>query len=339
MGTGHVMRCLALAQAWQDAGGECTFAMAESTPALERRLKDEGMEIENLAVAGGSLEDAQKTGSIALKRNAAWIVADGYHFGADYQKAIKQSTVPSLFVDDNGHADRYYADVVLNQNAHADESLYAVKEAHTRLLLGPRYAMLRREFTEWREWKREIREAASRILIVAGGSDPENITRQVIEALDGVAESALELVAVVGGSNPHLAEVEEVVAHSRHSCRLVRDAADMPGLMAWADLAISAAGSICWEFCALGLPAFLIPVASNQNVTAESLQALGAARVFSWGAQFRGKALAREVVALLASRSERESLSQRAHALVDTEGASRVVAALSTQSAARRQKL
>ncbi|MGA2414793.1 MAG: UDP-2,4-diacetamido-2,4,6-trideoxy-beta-L-altropyranose hydrolase [Candidatus Sulfotelmatobacter sp.] len=339
MGTGHVMRCLALAQAWQDAGGECTFAMAETTPALARRLKNEGMEIENLAVAGGSLEDAQKTGSIALKKNAAWIVADGYHFGADYQKAIRQSKIPLLFIDDNAHADRYDADVVLNQNAHANESLYTVKEAHTRLLLGPRYVMLRREFTEWREWKRKVREAASRILIVAGGSDPENITRQVIEALDGVAESELELVAVVGGSNPHLAEIEEAAARSRHSCRLVRDAANMPDLMAWADLAISAAGSICWEFCALGLPAFLIPVASNQNAAAESLQTLGAAKVFSWGGQFRREELSREVVALLASISERESLSQRTQALVDTEGASRVVAALSAQSAARRREL
>jgi UDP-2,4-diacetamido-2,4,6-trideoxy-beta-L-altropyranose hydrolase len=335
MGTGHVMRCLALAQAWQDAVGECVFAMAASTPAIERRLRDEGMEIEILAVAGGSPEDAHQTGVIAARKNAAWIVADGYHFGADYQRAIKQSGCHLLFVDDNGHADRYCADVVLNQNAHAEESLYALREPHTQLLLGPRYAMLRREFTEWREWKREIHEAANRILIVGGGSDPENITRQVVEALDAAQEAELELVVVAGGSNPYLTEIEEVVAHSRHNCRLVRDAADMPGLMAWADLAISAAGGICWEFCALGLPALLIPVAANQEVAAERLQRLGVARLLRGGRRFLPQELVQEVAALSASPSERKQLSERARTLVDVDGASRVVAALANQLAAR----
>jgi UDP-2,4-diacetamido-2,4,6-trideoxy-beta-L-altropyranose hydrolase len=333
MGTGHAMRCLALAQAWQDAGGQCMFVLAASTPAIERRLKDEGMEIENLAVAGGSLEDAQQTGVIAVSKNAAWIVADGYHFGADYQRAIKQSGCHLLFVDDNGHADHYGADVVLNQNAHAEESLYAFREPHTQLLLGPRYAMLRREFTEWREWKREIREVANRILIVAGGSDPENITRRVLEALGAVQETELELVIVVGGSNPHLREIEEVVTHSPPNSRLVRDAADMPGLMVWADLAISAAGGICWEFCALGLPALLIPVAANQEAAAERLQRLGVARLLRGGTQFLPQDLVREVASLIASSSERKQLSQRARTLVDVDGASRVVAALAGELA------
>lgn len=338
MGTGHVMRCLALAQAWQDAGGHCIFAMAASTPAVERRLKEEGVEIERLAVTAGTAEDAKQTGYVASKQNAAWIVVDGYHFGADYQSAIKQSGGELLFVDDNGHAERYCADLVLNQNSHAVESLYAKRESNTRLLLGPRYAMLRREFLVWREWKREIREAGTRILVVAGGSDPENFTGRVIEALENVQEFRLEILTVVGGSNPHLAEIENVIARSRHSIRLAKDATNMPDLMAWADVAISAAGSICWEFCALALPALLIPVASNQDAAADSLQRLGAAKLFCAGKQFCPEELAREVVGLITSPSERQSLSQRAHTLVDARGASRVVAMLSNRPVAGREE-
>jgi len=338
IGTGHVMRCLALAQAWQDVGGHCVFAMAASTPAVERRLKEERVEIEHLAVAAGTAEDAKQTGYIASKKNAAWIVVDGYHFGADYQSAIKQSDCKLLFVDDNGHAGRYCADLVLNQNPHATESLYARRESGTQLLLGPRYAMLRREFWVWRGWKREIREAATRILIAMGGSDPENFTRRVIEALENVREFRLEILAVVGGSNPHLAEIETVTARSRHSIRLAKDAKNMPDLMAWADVAISAAGSICWEFCALALPALLIPVASNQDAAADSLQCLGAAKLFSGGRQFCPEELAREVFGLITSSSERQSLSQRAHTLVDAQGASRVVALLSSQPVTAREE-
>jgi UDP-2,4-diacetamido-2,4,6-trideoxy-beta-L-altropyranose hydrolase len=344
MGTGHVMRCLALAQAWQDAGGRCIFAMAMSTPAVQRRLQEEGIEIEDLDVAAGTSEDAKQTGNVAARNNAVWMVVDGYQFGADYQSAIQQSSCRLLFVDDNGHAGRYCADVVLNQNSHANESLYARREPHTRLLLGPHYAMLRREFCVWREWKRKIRKTADKILIAMGGSDPENFTGRVIEALENVQESRLELVAVVGGSNPHLAQIEDVAAHSRHGIRLTADAADMPGLMAWADMAISAAGSICWEFCALGLPALLLPVAPNQVAAAESLQRMGAAKLFSGGGQCRSEQfcpedLAREAVDLITSASERQSLSHRSRTLVDGHGASRVVASLSGQASPAGRKL
>src|ERR1700678_3495100 len=105
MGTGHAMRCLALAQAWQDAGGQCVFAMAESTPAVVRRLKEERIEVEHLKISPATAEDAKQTRHIASKTNAAWVAVDGYQFGADYQSAIKQSACKLLFVDDNGHAE------------------------------------------------------------------------------------------------------------------------------------------------------------------------------------------------------------------------------------------
>lgn len=338
MGTGHVMRCLALAQAWQDEGGKAVFAMAESTPAIVTRLQEEGMEVELVAASAGTAEDAHRTSHLAGKVNANWIVVDGYQFGSDYQLAIKQSLCKLLFVDDNGHADRYCADLVLNQNSHANERIYAKRESHTRLLLGPRYAMLRREFRHWQDWKREIRDSATRILIAMGGSDPDNFTRRVIEGLENVREVRLEIMAVVGGSNPHFAEIEDVIARSCHNVRFARDAADMPDLMARADIAVSAAGSICWEFCALALPAFLIPIASNQDSAADSLQRLGAAKLLPGGKRFRREELAREVVGLIRLPSERRSLSQRARGLVDARGACRVVAELSSQPIAERNE-
>jgi UDP-2,4-diacetamido-2,4,6-trideoxy-beta-L-altropyranose hydrolase len=336
------MRCLALAQAWQDRGGHPIFVMAETTSALESRLLREGMQLEHLSADPGTEEDAVRTVQIANEKRSDWIVVDGYHFGADYQAAIKESACKLLFVDDNGHSERYCADLILNQNVHASESLYAWRDRGTRLLLGPQYVMLRREFLIWRKWKREIRKTGNRILIAMGGSDPENFTRQVIQALEDV-HFCLEVVAVVGGSNPHLAEIEDAVARTRHSIRLARDATDMPSLMAWADMAISAAGSICWEFCALALPALLIPVAPNQVAAAESLQRLGAAKLFSGGRQFRTEGfcredLARDAVDLMMLPAERQSLSHRSRTLVDAQGAGRVVAMLCSQTAARREE-
>ncbi|MBE3120100.1 MAG: UDP-2,4-diacetamido-2,4,6-trideoxy-beta-L-altropyranose hydrolase, partial [Candidatus Atribacteria bacterium] len=134
IGTGHVMRCLALAQAWQEKGGRATFVMTTETPAVEARLASEGMQVTHLVTQPGSPEDAQQTVGLAQQREAVWIVVDGYYFGADYQQTIKRAGLRLLFVDDYGHAGHYYADLVLNQNIYANESLYPKREPHTRLL-------------------------------------------------------------------------------------------------------------------------------------------------------------------------------------------------------------
>ena len=113
-GTGHMMRCLALAQAWQDAAGCAVFAMAEVTASVESRLKAEGFELQCLIVTAGSQEDAQETLRLAREQQAEWIVVDGYCFGSDFQAALKTAKQKVLFIDDNGHAGHYSADFVLN---------------------------------------------------------------------------------------------------------------------------------------------------------------------------------------------------------------------------------
>ena len=128
--------------------------MAENTPSLQQRLRDEGIEAEP-AVRAGTAEDAEQTRSLAIRTNADWVVVDGYQFGADYQSLIKSAEFKVLFMDDYVHAEPYTADLVLNQNLQASPSLYAKRGSSTDLLLGPRYAMLRREFRRWRNWQRE----------------------------------------------------------------------------------------------------------------------------------------------------------------------------------------
>ena len=180
IGTGHVMRRLALAQAWQDAGGRAMFAMAETTPAVWARLEAESCDVLSVSCDAGTAEDSLKTIALAREKSADWIVVDGYQFRADYQRALKAAGCKILFVDDYGHAAHYSADLVLNQNAGAEAQLYVHRESHTRLLLGPRYCLLRREFSSWRNWKREIPQACRQLLVMMGGSDADNLTARVI---------------------------------------------------------------------------------------------------------------------------------------------------------------
>jgi spore coat polysaccharide biosynthesis predicted glycosyltransferase SpsG/ribosomal protein S18 acetylase RimI-like enzyme len=179
-------------------------------------------------------------------------VVDGYHFGADYQAALKRAGLKVLFIDDNSHAGHYSADLVLNQNVHAKESLYPSREPYTRLLLGPRYVLLRREFARWRGWKREIPSLGCKILITMGGSDPDNVSAKSIEALLQIRIEGLKAVVVAGGSNPHLESLQRLTARAQESIQLLTDPSNMPELMAWADIALIAGGGTLWELLFMG---------------------------------------------------------------------------------------
>jgi UDP-2,4-diacetamido-2,4,6-trideoxy-beta-L-altropyranose hydrolase len=325
IGTGHVMRCLALAQAWQDAGGDVVFAMARSTPAVEDRLCAERVVVFKLdAIAG----DATQVIALARSRQAQWVVADGYAFGSGYQHEIKNAALKLLWVDDGGQQEHYSADLILNQNTHARESMYPHREPHTRLLLGPRYAMLRREFGPWREFKREIARVGSKVLVTMGGSDPDNVTLRVIEALQAVAADRLEITVVAGGSNPHFGSLQQAVSLSGRAPRLLRNAANMPELMAWADIAISAAGTTCWEMCLLGLPAMVIDLAPNQLPVALELARSHAAIHLGNTRDVTVEKIGVRLEFFLRSPDLRSTMSQRGRELVDGRGAQRVVCAM-----------
>ncbi len=300
IGTGHVMRCLALAQAWCDTGGHATFAMAETTPAAEERLRSEGFEVVRVAFRVGSVNDAEETERLAHEYSVSWVVVDGYEFGAEYQAGLKSRGLKLLFVDDNGHAGHYSADVVLNQNAHASDALYPSRDASTRLLLGPRFAMLRREFTSWRGWNREIPAVASRVLVTMG--------------------------------NPHWASLREFANRSCGAVQLVENASNMPELIANADVAVAGAGTTSWEMCFLGLPALLMVLADNQESVADELGKQGIMVDLGRGSNVSHRTIAAQLRRLAGSPKVRREMSERGRALVDGRGAERVLSALNRDS-------
>lgn len=266
IGTGHLMRMLALAQAYADSGGAVTFVVAESPALLLQRLESEGFRARQILARPGALEDAVATAAVASEVRALWIAVDGYQFGAEYQALLKDLGFRVLFVDDYGHASHYYADLVLNQNIHADESWYTAREPHTRLLLGLEYVLLRKEFWPWRGWTRPKRARLSRVLVTLGGSDPTNMTARVLESLDRVpGADGLEVTVAIGAGNPHREVLDRFVVRFGARIHFLRNVLSMPELMAWADLAITGAGSTLWEIVFMQLPAIALATAANQE--------------------------------------------------------------------------
>lgn len=327
IGSGHVMRCLALAQAWQDQGGAVTFVSDVST-SLRERLRSEGIAVRPVTAEPGSAADAEYLIETARELGARHVVVDGYHFGAVYPKQLKDARLHVLFLDDNGHAKHYYADLVLNQNIHDSEDLYPSREPYTRLLLGTRYALLRREFQPWQNWRREISDTGWNVLVTMGGSDPDNVTLKVLRALERARPERVDVRVVVGSGNPHFAELEKAARHLTHTVRLEQNTTDMPALMAWADVAVSAAGSTCWELAFMGLPSIVLVVAENQQAIAANLTQRDAAISLGQAVDTSQDSIASAVLDLLYDTNARRRLSKRGRSLVDGRGAARAVAAL-----------
>jgi UDP-2,4-diacetamido-2,4,6-trideoxy-beta-L-altropyranose hydrolase len=325
IGGGHVMRCLALAQAWSEAGGRIVVCAAILSPSLRQRLAREGLDVADIAADAGTPADADATLAAAGRVGAPAVVVDGYHLSLDYRRRLRRAGLKLASLDDNAEVGRYVDDLVVNPNRHAVPDLYLDRADHTRLLLGTAYAPLRREFRSWRGPPRSFPASPRRVLVTLGAADPDNVTADVIAALETAASAGTEAVVVVGGSNPH-ADAIATQARRLPAGRLIRDAAeDMPGLMAAADLAVCAGGSTMWEMAFMGVPFIPVIIADNQRAAVRAMAGDGYPAVEG---DKVGRDLAPLLAALAADAVRRQELSRIGRRLVDGQGVERVCAAL-----------
>lgn len=279
IGTGHFMRCLTLAEALKQRGARIHF-MSRNLPAyLQDMLIAKGMELARLdnytTSAPDDLPYAHWLGiSQASDAEAAlqgmsdqtwdWLVVDHYALDARWEKAMRPSTHKILVIDDL--ADRQHdCDILLDQNFYTDMHLRYIDKvpAHCRLLLGPRYALLRDEFRQLREQIKPREGPIKRILVFFGGVDADNCTGQAIEALVNIGIEGLHVDVVIGALHPCRTAIESKCDNYGFICHVQTDR--MAELMATADLAIGAGGSATWERCCLGLPTLAICTAHNQK--------------------------------------------------------------------------
>jgi UDP-2,4-diacetamido-2,4,6-trideoxy-beta-L-altropyranose hydrolase len=208
-----------------------------------------------------------ETLALARECGANWVVLDGYHFNATYQRQVRQAGHELLVVDDYAHLPNYDSDILLNQNIGANDLAYNLPP-YTRTLFGLPFVMLRRDFYHAREPRKPVREKARRVLVTLGGGDEHNVTRIVLDALASLGEIPLIVDVVVGAVYTHQAALECQLASLPHEVHLHINTNDMVGLMQLADVAISGAGSTCWELATIGVPTCTVTLAENQQAIA-----------------------------------------------------------------------
>ena len=329
-GSGHIMRCLALVQAWCARGGLAFFLSRCANEVLRERIQAAGACF--FSLSGDA--DLEATFSSVTDVKASFVVLDGYDFDLNYQHGLRAAGCSLMVIEDMVRLPRYEADILLNQNLGAERLEYDCNP-DAALLLGPKYALLRREFSVWRSRLHTVPETARKILVTMGGGDLDNVTLKVIRGLRQLEIARLEIRVVAGPANPHINELREAADTFPGRIELLTYVSDMAPLMAWADLAVTGAGSTCWELACVGLPAVVLVIAENQRPIAEELGAAGVVFNLGWHAEVSADRIGSTVDGLLYSSFRRLRMSQRGRTLVDGKGAERVAVALSQRSCIR----
>ncbi|MBU2599097.1 UDP-2,4-diacetamido-2,4,6-trideoxy-beta-L-altropyranose hydrolase [bacterium] len=321
IGLGHIMRCLNLAEGLKEKGMQCIFITKDIDPEAGKRIVDSGHLVERLPAEIDLEEDLKLTVNLIKKYQLDLVVTDSYDINEIYLKRIKDLNIPLMSLDDLANM-HLFSDIVLNQNIGVKVSDYS-RERYTKLLLGPKYVLLRKEVRDRHCFRREIKEVAKNILVTLGGTDPNNQTLKVVKALKGIKNN-IKITVVIGPS--YLYEEilrKEIETDSRFI--LTRNLKDILGLMEKADIAISGGGSTCYELAYLGVPNIIIVLSDNQRKNADSLDNYGTSLNLGWFEEVTEDKIKETIKDLIKAREKRKGMSRKGRELVDGRGVERVV--------------
>ena len=328
IGSGHLRRCLAVADRLRADGYECLFVCRGGRETFNGLVREAGFEVVELdGDAWGPRQDAERTlDAVSGRRAPVAAVVDHYGLGADWEGRIRAIAPRIIVIDDL--ADRPHDCDVLVDVAPGDPARYdGLAPPGCLRLLGPSYALLRPEFADRAPQAHERPGAVDRVLVSFGGVDTDNLTGRAIAAIREVRPD-VSIDAVLTRLSPHL---DALRGMARRDARLTLhiDAANMAELMATADLAVGAGGSTSWERACLGLPSIVAVIAENQAATTRALEAEGCAVAVSAGPDFEA-GLQGCVQWLSAQPGILRLMSGAGTRLVDGRGASRVAGAIAS---------
>lgn len=326
IGTGHIMRCLSVAEALERQGSRVCFLLADAEPAalLERR----GQSFMVLHTDYRRMEEELPRLSELFSGEAPQLVLiDSYFVTERYLRELK-AYARTAYLDDKCLFD-YPVNLLVNYNIYGKASLYGKNTCYPdrKMLLGPAYAPLREEF---RGQPGKIREKAEKVLITTGGSDKYNlagkILKKALEAREAGELPYLSFHVVSGLFNKNLSFLEEL-SQKYPGVEIYRNVTRMAELMKLCDMAVTAGGSTMYELCAVGVPILCFSFVDNQEQIVETFKEQG---LVCYGGNYlkEGSALFENVVKhlgeLAADWEARRAFGEKERQLVDGLGAERL---------------
>ncbi len=314
IGSGHMMRCLALAEAWRARGGSVSVLTSDQSP-LHLGWAALDAEIYPSLLGGlGDANDLIQTRELAAELRSDWVVVDGYHFADSWLEALGKST-RLLYLDDLGERDAA-ADLVLNQNAGAEIHYVDAYARCKRSLLGLDWFLLG---SSWRET--HYSPEPGRLLLTLGGSSCVELTLALMRNLVSMGGCFFADVVVTS----LLTETDAIMRFAKCNAerfKVHQGPLHLPSLMARAAVVVCGGGVTSVEALSLGTVPVIITLAENQIPGSRRLAALDIARVF--GANHDGITAATQMVHfLLFNEGVRRRMAENARKIVDGQGAQR----------------
>ncbi len=327
IGSGHVMRCLSIADAAAGAGESCVFLCASAD--MEEQIRARGHEC---LVFGGDYRRMEEDGLAALipARRPDTVIIDSYQVTAGYLESIKKSCgecKSRLVCINDDPLFPYPCHILINYNIGRSPEEYRrlYGEAMPELILGTEYAPLRKEFSSSECGSR--REKAEQVLVSTGGADPGHMAAALADA---APDRSLCWNFVIGPLNPDRELLRDKAKGK--NILLHENVRDMAALMKSCDIAVSAAGSTLYELCALRLPTLTYVLEDNQAAPAEAFASRGIMKncgdIRILGRQRLAEELVKAAETLAADAAERDRMAEAMAAVTDGRGAERIVAAL-----------
>lgn len=305
IGSGHVMRCLALSEALKNQGAEVEFICRKHQGNLINLISSQGFSVHALPVknnlnqvnkdkkkllnhaewlGASQQEDSEQCYSILERINPDWVIVDHYAIDKAWHKSLKPVYRKLMVIDDLADR-RHSCDILLDQTYGRKTIDYEhLIPEKCRTLLGSHYALLRPEFARWRKYSLQRRSGTElkQLIITMGGVDIGNYTCKILKMISAInLPKDMVIIVVMGETSPHRSEVESMAKTMSYSTKIKVNVNNMAELMAKSDLAIGAAGSTTWERCCLGLPSIQMVIADNQKKIAELLEKAGVIKLLS----------------------------------------------------------
>ncbi|MBU2699163.1 UDP-2 [Sporomusaceae bacterium BoRhaA] len=279
LGTGHVMRCLALADWLSERGSKIFFLCKSLSGNVAQLILDKGYPVQWI---DGDSEGIEVIRSLSTGEKWDWMIVDHYELDYRWESQVRYFVEKIMVIDDLANR-RHDCDVLLDQN-YFEKMAERYREwipKNCVTLLGPRYALLRREFFAESGKLRSRDGIVRRMLVSFGGSDPTDETRKALDALEILKKNAIIVDIIAGGANRCQAEIKaRCETHSNY--HYYDYVSNMAQMMQRADLMIGAGGTTTWERCYMALPSLTIVVADNQRETTQAVAKAGATINLGW---------------------------------------------------------
>lgn len=264
IGSGHVMRCLTLADIFRMKGHNVYFCMKPYVGNLIDYVEKRGY---------ANLTELEETDLLLF---------DHYQIDLREEKNSRKYAKKIMVIDDLANR-MHDCDILLDQNLVRNyETRYDDLVPSTcKTLLGPEYLILRDEFVIGREHRIARLEQVEKLLIFMGGTDPTNETMKVLEALKNVKFKKIHVVC--GNGNPKNKQIQSICLKEGYVYH--QQISYMAQLMSEVDFVVGAGGMTTWERCYVGVPSSSTIIADNQRETTTYMEELGAVINLGWHMQ------------------------------------------------------